>query len=77
MGGWRLQKELERVFGGLTTFYVNGTNLNVHGVQLKLHLAGHDGVHASRETDRFVAINRHRGELVGQHRDLCLKRESE
>jgi len=52
----------------LTALDVDRTHLDVHGVQLELHLAGDDRVHPGRIAHRLVLVERHRRELVGQCR---------
>lgn len=44
----------------LTTFDINRADLNVHRVQLELHLAGNDRVHASCIPNGLVFVESHR-----------------
>lgn len=43
-------------FNILTAFNVNWADLYVHRIQLKFHLAGDDGMHASRIAYRLIFV---------------------
>lgn len=57
----------------LTTLNEHGAALYVHGIELELHLASYDGVHACCITYGFVTVQCHTWELVCQHSNLWNK----
>lgn len=77
VGNWR-RREIEIMSLGcictqistLTALDVDRTDLDVHRIQLELHLARDNRMHPGRIPNGFVLVQRHRGEAVRQRRDL-------